>query len=68
MESLAPQFGSVLIPANLTSDKESDIRAKPVAVDAKGWPVGFFEETAGCFANEPFDYPADLALEPIANW
>ena len=43
-------------------------KAKPVEVDAKGWPVGFFEETAGCFANEPFDFPADLPLEPIANW
>lgn len=43
-------------------------KAQPVAVDAKGWPVGFFEETAGCFANEPFDFPADLALEPIAHW
>lgn len=38
------------------------------AVDAKGWPVGYFEQTAGCFANEPFDFPADLPLEPIANW
>ena len=38
------------------------------AVDKNGWPVGFFEETAGCFANEPFDFPADLPLEPIATW
>ena len=38
------------------------------AVDKNGWPVGFFEETAGCFANEPFDFPADLPLEPIAKW
>lgn len=38
------------------------------AVDKNGWPAGFFEETAGSFANEPFDFPADLPLEPIANW
>lgn len=43
-------------------------KAKPVEVDAKGWPVGYFEQTAGCFANEPFDFPADLPLEPIAHW
>jgi hypothetical protein len=43
-------------------------KAKPAEVDAKGWPVGYFEQTAGCFANEPFDFPADLPLEPIANW
>ena len=42
--------------------------AKSGLVDAKGWPVGYFEETAGCFANEPFDFPADLPLEPIATW
>jgi hypothetical protein len=27
-------------------------------VDAKGWPEGYFERTAGSFANEPFDLPA----------
>ncbi|MCX6878422.1 MAG: hypothetical protein NTW21_32105 [Verrucomicrobia bacterium] len=46
-------------------------KAKPVevgAVDKNGWPAGFFEETAGSFANEPLDFPTDLALEPIANW
>ena len=43
-------------------------KAKSGAVDAKGWPVGYFEETAGCFANERFDFPADLPLEPIATW
>lgn len=42
--------------------------APPGAVDKNGWPVGFFEETAGSFANEPFDFPADLPLEPIATW
>lgn len=38
------------------------------AVDKNGWPIGFFEETAGCFASEPFDFPTDLPLEPIATW
>ena len=43
-------------------------KAKSGEVDAKGWPAGYFEQTAGCFADEPFDFPADLSLEPIANW
>ncbi len=30
----APRVGSVLIPANLTSDKESDVRPRPIAIDA----------------------------------
>jgi hypothetical protein len=34
------------------------------AVDANGWPVGYFEATAGCFANEPFDMPVDPPPEP----
>jgi hypothetical protein len=33
---IAPRFGSVLVPANLTSDKESDVRPRPIAVDASG--------------------------------
>jgi len=28
-------------------------------VDAKGWPVGYFERTAGSFAGEPLDLPDD---------
>jgi hypothetical protein len=30
----APQIGSFLIPANLTSDRESDVRARPVTIEA----------------------------------
>jgi hypothetical protein len=42
---------------------------KPAAAVVKnGWPAGFFEETAGRFVNEPFDFPADPPLEPTANW
>jgi hypothetical protein len=32
------------------------------AVDGNGWPVGYFEATAGAFANEPFDMPVDNAI------
>jgi hypothetical protein len=32
----SPRVGSVLIPANLTSEKESDVRPRPVTVDASG--------------------------------
>ena len=30
-----------------------------VSVDENGWPVGYFEATAGSFADEPFDLPVD---------
>ncbi|MEP7337982.1 MAG: hypothetical protein ABI977_09590 [Acidobacteriota bacterium] len=29
------------------------------AANARGWPVGYFEQTAGSFAGEPFDIPSD---------
>jgi hypothetical protein len=35
------------IPANKELEKEKD-----VGVDEYGWPIGFFEETAGAFQGE----------------
>lgn len=45
--------------------------AGPKADDEPGandWPPGYFETTAGSFANEPLDFPVDPPVEPIANW
>lgn len=36
--------------------------------DAIGYPVGFFESTAGSFANEPLERPANLPLEIREPW
>lgn len=41
---------------------------KVVAKDSMGYPIGYFEATEGCFANEPFDFPADLPLEFRESW
>ena len=30
----------------------------------QGWPVGYFEQTAGSFAAEPFDLPDDPPPDP----
>ncbi len=38
------------------------------ARDPLGYPVGYFEATAGSFANEPLDAPADLPLEKREPW
>ena len=43
-------------------------KAKPVEVDAKGWPVGHFEKFAGCLAGEEWDPPADPPPEPVPEW
>lgn len=47
--------------------------AQPSAVeskelDAHGWPKGYWEKFAGCFANEEWDVPEDNAPEPTPDW
>lgn len=36
--------------------------------DALGYPAGYFEATAGSFANEPLDRPAPLPPEKRPAW
>ena len=36
--------------------------------DAMGYPIGYFESTAGSFENEPLKRPADLLLEIREPW
>jgi len=44
-------------------------RSAPLeARDPLGYPAGYFEATAGSFANEPLDAPADLPLETREPW
>ncbi|MBC8099014.1 MAG: hypothetical protein H7Y11_06190 [Armatimonadetes bacterium] len=33
------------------------------AVDANGWPIGFFERTYGALADDPIERPAELPLD-----
>jgi hypothetical protein len=35
----------------------------PGAVDAYGWPVGFFDRTYGALADDPLERPPQLPLE-----
>ena len=45
--------------------------ARPVSTsgcDAKGWPTGYFETTAGSFAQEPLDFPNDPPPGPTPVW
>ena len=36
--------------------------------DPLGYPMGYFEATAGSFADEPLEAPADLPLETREPW
>jgi hypothetical protein len=43
-------------------------RASSQAVDAMGYPLGYFEATAGSFASESLEAPAELPLETRETW
>lgn len=38
------------------------------ARDDLGYPIGYFQATAGSFANEPLEPPADLPMETRESW
>lgn len=45
------------------------VQANGTAVVAtQGWPVGYFEQTAGSFAAEPFDLPLDPPPDATPEW
>ncbi|MBL9117784.1 MAG: hypothetical protein JNJ83_22440 [Verrucomicrobiaceae bacterium] len=67
LATLDPAEASLL--ERLVDDALALVQRRPgktpdTAVDANGWPVGYFEATAGAFANEPFDMPVDTPPEP----
>jgi hypothetical protein len=65
-EELQNHSVEVIIIA-LDDSINKDIEAKET--DANGWPIGFFEATAGCLADDPIerapqgDYEIRLELE-----
>lgn len=38
------------------------------AVDAKGWPIGYWEKFSGCLEGEQWDLPDDPPPEPTPEW
>ena len=42
--------------------------AKIQTTDALGYPLGYFEATAGSFANELLDAPAELPMQTRESW
>ena len=38
------------------------------AVDQLGYPAGYFESTAGSFADEPLTAPGELPFESRESW
>jgi hypothetical protein len=42
--------------------------AKNGEVDARGWPVGYWEQFADCLGDERWDQPVDSPPEPTPEW
>ncbi len=38
------------------------------ALDALGYPTGYFEDTAGSFVNEPLEAPPELPMQARELW
>ncbi len=38
------------------------------AIDALGYPAGYFEATAGSFAKEPLEVPEELPMQTREAW
>lgn len=45
-------------------DTKANIRTPSITVDAKGWPLGYWEKFAGCWADLEFELPSDPPPEP----
>lgn len=39
-----------------------------LATDTLGYPLGYFESTAGSFADESFDPPRELPMQRRESW
>lgn len=51
---------------DLASSRESPTAKR--ATDANGWPIGYFEDTAGSFTAEPLEAPDDPPPTSNASW
>jgi hypothetical protein len=36
--------------------------------DAQGYPIGYFESTAGSFSDEPLEAPPELKIDSRESW
>ena len=63
--------GSAAVLERLVRDSLAlvEIRTVPAReFDARGWPAGYFETTAGSFAGQPLDAPEDPPASPLPQW
>ena len=70
MVRLAPkariEFEQSVREALLRAERDSVWEGVPK--DALGYPIGYFEQTAGSLANEPFEEPLELPMQVREDW
>jgi len=66
---------TIKLPPNVHLPDGTKVNIEPAleteagrVTDALGYPAGYFEATAGCFADEPLDRPSPLPLEKRPAW
>ena len=62
----AAQLERAVRDALALAEKQSSAAA--AAPDSRGYPAGYFESTAGSFANEPLDAPPELPSTAREPW
>jgi hypothetical protein len=43
-------------------------KSQTAGLDPMGYPLGYFERTAGSFVNEPLERPEQAPLDPAPVW
>ena len=57
-----------LVRDALSLVRQKGVAASNGAVDALGWPVGYFEKYAGCMAGDDWRPSPDPPPEPAPEW
>lgn len=70
LSQLDPETVALLERAVRDALALAERRAKAVSgsPDALGYPAGYFESTAGSFAGEPLESPAELPMSAREPW
>ena len=61
--ALEQAFRAMLSAVRVTSAATPEAAA-PTAVDANGWPLGYWESVVGCLADDDWKPPSDLPPDP----
>ena len=62
--ALEQAFRAMLSAVRVTKSAGTPEALAPRAVDANGWPLGYWESVVGCLADDDWEPPSDLPPDP----